>query len=169
MTPLEVIFWIASAVILISAIMMVTRRNLVHAALFLIVTLFGVAVYYVLLEASFLAVVQILVYIGAIAILVIFAVMLTRQVTNPGQLFNKHASLALVMSILVFIGLYLALSVWPEFSAVAADTAAAISNLGTAFFVEEDGQPVYLLATMTASVLLLIPLVGAIFVARQKE
>ena len=171
MTPLEVIFWIASAVILISAIMMVTRRNLVHAALFLIVTLFGVAVYYVLLEASFLAVVQILVYIGAIAILVIFAVMLTRQVTNPGQLFNKHASLALVMSILVFIGLYLALSVWPEFSAVApeADTAAAISNLGTAFFVEEDGKPVYLLATMTASVLLLIPLVGAIFVARQKE
>ena len=171
MTPLEVIFWIVSAVILISALMMVTRRNLVHAALFLVLTLFGVAVFYVLLEASFLAVVQVLVYIGAIAILMIFAVMLTRQVTNTGELFNKNYGWAILLSILVFVGIYLSLSVWPAFGAIApeADTASAIEKLGTAFFVEEDGSPVYLLATMTASVLLLVPLVGAIFIARQKE
>lgn len=171
MTPLEVIFWIVSALILLSALMMVTRRNLVHAALFLVLTLFGVAVFYVLLEASFLAVVQVLVYIGAIAILMIFAVMLTRQVTNIGELVNKNYIWAVLLSVLVFVGIYLSLSVWPAFGTFApdADTASAIEKLGIAFFVEEDGSPAYLLATMTASILLLIPLVGAIYIARQKE
>ena len=59
--------------------MVVTTRNLLHAALWLVVALFGVAVLYAILQASFLAVVQVVVYIGAIAILFIFVVMLTRR------------------------------------------------------------------------------------------
>jgi NADH-quinone oxidoreductase subunit J len=62
-----------------SGLMVVTTRNLVHAALWLVSTLFGVAVTYALLNANFIAVVQVVVYIGAIAILFIFAVMLTRK------------------------------------------------------------------------------------------
>src|SRR5512140_2168474 len=78
MTGVQIIFLIVAAVILGSAILVVTTRNLIHSALWLIVTLFGVAVLYAVLNAGFLAVVQVVIYIGAIAILFIFAVMLTR-------------------------------------------------------------------------------------------
>jgi NADH-quinone oxidoreductase subunit J len=80
MTPLQIVFLIAGALTLLSALLVVTRPNLVHASLWLIATLAGVAVLFVLLEAGFLAAVQVVIYIGAIAILIIFAVMLTRRV-----------------------------------------------------------------------------------------
>ena len=71
--------------------MVVTVRDLVHAALWLVATLFGVAIIYTLLNAGFLAVVQVVVYIGAIAILFIFAVMLTRrQAADTGASVNKN-------------------------------------------------------------------------------
>ena len=79
MTIMQIFFLIVGLVILGSALMVVTTHNLIHAALWLIVTLFGVAVLYAILNASFLAVVQVVVYIGAIAILFIFAVMLTAK------------------------------------------------------------------------------------------
>ncbi len=79
MTIMQIFFLIVGAVILGSALMVVTTGNLIHSVLWLIVTLFGVAVLYAILNASFLAVVQVVVYIGAIAILFIFAVMLTSQ------------------------------------------------------------------------------------------
>ena len=74
MTAMQIFFLIVGLVVLGSALMVVTTGNLIHAALWLIVTLFGVAVLYAILNASFLAVVQVVVYIGAIAILFIFAV-----------------------------------------------------------------------------------------------
>src|SRR5690349_22380840 len=79
MTAEQIIFLIVSGATLASALMVVTSRNLVHAALWLVATLFGVAVVFALLNAGFIAVVQVVVYIGAIAILFIFAVMLTRK------------------------------------------------------------------------------------------
>ncbi len=88
MTAEQIIFLIVGAVTLLSALMVVTARDLVHAALWLVATLFGVAVVYTLLNAGFLAVVQVVVYIGAIAILFIFAVMLTRR-----QIGNGYGSL----------------------------------------------------------------------------
>src|SRR3970282_1539349 len=87
MTGEQIIFLIVGAATLLSALMVVTSRDLVHAALWLVATLFGVAIIYTLLNAGFLAVVQVVVYIGAIAILFIFAVMLTRRQmseTGPG-------------------------------------------------------------------------------------
>ena len=66
---MTIFFFVVAAVILISAFMVVTSRNLVHAALWLVSTLFGVAMLYTILNAGFLAVVQVVVYIGAIAIL----------------------------------------------------------------------------------------------------
>ena len=100
MTIMQIIFLVVGAVILGSAFMVVTTGNLIHAALWLIVTLFGVAVLYALLNAGFLAVVQVVIYIGAIAILFIFAVMLTRkemrdrgpQLNNAWWLSGHHCS-----------------------------------------------------------------------------
>ena len=79
MDATQIIFIVSAALIVASAVMVVTSRNLVHAALWLIAALFGVGILYVLLDAGFLAVVQVVVYIGAIAIMFIFAVMLTRR------------------------------------------------------------------------------------------
>ena len=79
MTISQIIFLVVAGFTLASALMVVTTRNLIHAALFLVATLFGVAVVYAILQAGFLAVVQVVIYIGAIAILFIFAVMLTRR------------------------------------------------------------------------------------------
>ena len=71
-----IVFVLASAMMLIGAIGVITRRNPVHAALSLVLTLFGVAVHFVALEAYFLAAVQIIVYAGAIVVLFLFVIML---------------------------------------------------------------------------------------------
>lgn len=75
----QIIFILVAAVTLGAAISVVTSRNLIHSALWLILALFGVAIFYVLLDAGFFAVIQVIIYIGAIAILFIFAAMLTRR------------------------------------------------------------------------------------------
>ena len=85
MSTAQVIFILVAAVTLFSAVMVVSVRRMMHAALWLIVTLLGVAILFVLLRSGFFAVVQVLIYIGAISILIIFAVMLTRQVMSEKE------------------------------------------------------------------------------------
>src|SRR5512140_4033894 len=106
MTGLQLIFLIVAAVILGSAILVVTARNLIHSALWLIVTLFGVAMLYAVLNAGFLAVVQVVIYIGASAILFIFAVMLTRaDLRDRVPQLNRGWWLNLVLAVVTFGGL----------------------------------------------------------------
>ncbi len=168
MTALQIIFLIAAAVILISAVMVTTTRNMVHAALWLIATLFGVAVIFAVLEAGFLAVVQVVVYIGAIAIMFIFAVMLTRrEMLDKGPQMNKRAWLAGIIGVLLFAALVYMLSSWTGFSQQpkligSADT---LRLLGDSLL-----QPsAYLLPFEVASVLLLAALVGAVYVASNRK
>ena len=78
----QLFFYLLSFIIIVSAIYVVSLRNIFHCALFLVLALFGVAGIYVLLEAEFLAAVQILIYVGAVAILMIFAIMLTSRLAN---------------------------------------------------------------------------------------
>src|SRR5258708_6497209 len=111
MTPLQFIFLVTGAAILIAAFMVVVARNLVHAALWLIVSLFGVAVLFVLLEAEFLAAVQVVLYIGAIAILIIFAIMLTRRVMqDTGPQTNRQWWLGALIALALFGALLWAFS-----------------------------------------------------------
>src|SRR5689334_25296894 len=86
-----VIFLILSAFTLAAGVMVVTVKNIIHAALWLIASFFSVASLYLLMEAEFLAIVQVLVYVGAISILILFAIMLTRHVTGEGvrQLYQR--------------------------------------------------------------------------------
>lgn len=165
MTGAQIIFLVVALYTLGSALMVVTTRNLVHAALWLVSTLFGVAVLYTLLNASFIAVVQVVVYIGAIAILFIFAVMLTRKdMRDTGVQVNKNWWAGLVVAGLAFGGLVLLLSKWSGFSKTAAELPAefdAIGLLGEALVSPE----AYVLPFEVASVLLLAALVGAVYVA----
>src|SRR5512141_3285160 len=122
MTAMQIVFLVVAGVILGSALLVVTSRNLIHAALWLIVTLFGVAVLYALLNAGFLAVVQVVIYIGAIAILFIFAVMLTRaDLRDRTPQLNRGWWLNLVLAVISFAGLILVLRTWQGFSKAAAD------------------------------------------------
>jgi len=90
LTPEAIAFGFFTILILGGAIGVVTNRNLVRAAMWLMASLFGVAGYFVLLSAPFLAAVQILVYIGAIGILITFAVMLTRSMTHMPEPNNRQ-------------------------------------------------------------------------------
>jgi len=169
MTGAQIIFLVVALYTLISAVMVVTTRNLVHAALWLVSTLFGVAVVYALLNANFIAVVQVVVYIGAIAILFIFAVMLTRKdMRDSGPQLNKNWWAGAMVAVLTFAGLAFLLSGWSGFSKTAAELPAgfdAISLLGEALV----SPTAYVLPFEVASVLLLAALVGAVYIAFNKK
>lgn len=169
MTMMQLLFLIVAAISLISAVMVVTNRNLVHSALWLIVTLFTVAIIFVLLNAGFFAVVQVVIYIGAIAILFIFAVMLTRNImADSGPQTSKVWPLAAFLSVVLFVAIFLGLNSWPGFTSVAPaleDETTIIRDLGLAL-VSPDG---YVIPFEVASVLLVAAMMGAIYVAWGKK
>ncbi len=165
MTPAMLLFIFIAIITLGAAFMVVSVRNLVHVALWLIVTLFGVAIIFAILAAGFLVIAQVVIYIGAIAILIIFAIMLTRRaMSESNPTFNSNWRWALVVGLLFFAGLLGILMNWPGVTATPPELdsrANYVVELGLAL-VNPDG---YLLAFELASVLLLAALVGAIYVA----
>lgn len=105
MNTADLVFWILAIIILGSGLAVVAARNLVHAALFMVLTFFGISGIYVLLEADFLAVVQVLIYVGAIAVLIIFGVMLTqRENMEETNVSSPHRAVAAVI-LVAFLGL----------------------------------------------------------------
>jgi NADH-quinone oxidoreductase subunit J len=169
MSALQIIFILVAAVTLGGAVMVVTVRNLVHAALWLILTLFGIAVMFVLLNAGFFAVVQVVIYIGAIAILMIFAIMLTRRVMQDvGPQYNPGWWIAGLLTVILFGGLVWLLSQWEDFYlAMPAfpEGADPLNLLGQALV----SPNAYVLPFELASVLLLAALIGAIMVAWERR
>lgn len=166
----QVIFIFSGLLILFSALMVVTTRNLIHAALWLISTLLGVAVLFVLLEASFLAVVQVVVYIGAIAIMFIFAVMLTRkELRDKGAQVNSGWPVAAVLALAVFVGLLAIFSKWGgvlnQPGEIVGGSDGLIQQLGVAL----TSPDLFVLPFEVASVLLLAALVGSVYVAMNKK
>jgi NADH-quinone oxidoreductase subunit J len=165
MTAEQIIFLLVGLFTLVSGFMVVTTRNLVHAALWLVSTLFGVAVVYALLNANFLAVVQVVVYIGAIAILFIFAVMLTRKdMRDQGPQTNRNWWLGALIAAGTFAGLFFLLQGWDGYSRTASTYPSgfdSVAELGNEL-VSPTG---YVLPFEVASVLLVAALVGAVYVA----
>ncbi len=166
---LQIIFLIVALITLASAVMVVTSSNLVHSALWLVAALFGVALIFGLLQAGFLAVVQVVVYIGAIAILIIFGIMLTRRIaTNSGPRFNENWTWAAVLAVAIFVALGWALLSWPGFNIQAQPLdprADPLTTLGMAL-VSPNG---FVLPFELASVLLFAALIGAIYIAWERK
>jgi NADH-quinone oxidoreductase subunit J len=161
-TPVIIIFGVLAVCALGGGFGVVTSRNLVHSALYLITSLFGVGGLFLMLEAPFLAAVQILVYVGAISVLITITVMVTRRVGVTGSV-NSQWPLAALVSVLILATLgFIILNVFGNatLAAVPADT---VAQLGAAL-VDHQG---YLLPFEVASVLLLAALIGAIVVARE--
>lgn len=162
---IQVVFLLLSALILGTAVMVVTARNVVRAALWLVASFFGVGALYLLLEAEFVGVVQVLIYVGAIAVLIIMAIMLTPQLNDPtSERFYQRWWLSLgaaggLFALLIVPNVWLA--PWktaPVSQTGAPETLAGAREIGTAFMRE------YLLPFEIASILLLVALVGAIVV-----
>lgn len=170
MTPLQIVFLIVGAATLVSAVMVVSARRIMHAALWLVMTLFGIAALFVTLETGFFAVVQVVIYVGAIAILIIFAVMLTRRdQQDSAQQTNRLAWLSALVSFGVAGGLIGALSGWQAFMtarpAIAAENVDNVVAVGKAL-VSPDA---YAIPFEVASVLLIGALIGAIYVANEQR
>ena len=100
MQVLDVVFWLLTVAVIGPALGVVLVKDLFHAAMLLVVVFIGVAGFFVMLSAEFLGVVQVLIYAGAVSILVIFAVMLTRDVQR-GNLPNRIQMPAMVLSIML--------------------------------------------------------------------
>ena len=171
MTVEKIIFLIIAAITLGAALMVVTARKLIHSALWLILTLFGVAVVYGLLDAGFLAAAQVVIYIGAIAILFIFAVMLTRRVMSDADTQNnQYWWVAAPILLLLFGGLAWMLSSWQGFTtalpSLTSDAKAGMLKQLGKVLVSPDG---YVLPFELASVLLVAALIGAIWTAWDRK
>ncbi|MCP4167826.1 MAG: NADH-quinone oxidoreductase subunit J [Chloroflexi bacterium] len=161
---LQVIFILVALVTLAMALGTVLARNLFHAALFLIGSFAGVAILYLLLEAEFIAVSQMIVYIGAIATLIVFAIMLTRSVMGrEAGAQNTYALVigacaAALFAVLAWLLTTVRFDVNPQ--EVPED---AIAQIGEGFVT------FYVIPFEVASVLLLVALIGAIMLARERH
>ena len=157
-----------SIVALVSAVMVITRRNAVHSAIWLVITLFAVGGIFLLQHAEFLFAVQIILYVGGITVLFLFVVMLVDiDVALKQARFARQWQLALVTAVLVVAqlgyalynrGQGLNLPARPMVSAPAQNTQA----VGMALYQN------YLLPVEIASVLLLVAMVGAVIMAKRK-
>lgn len=161
------VFVLFSLIVLGGGVLVVSSRSLIHSAGALVLSLFGVAGLFVLLEAGFLAAVQILVYIGAIAIVIIFAVMLTRRVMEPegGSMNNQWVESLIVAGLVLALLVVVINTAWP-FGAEAAELVKVgdpTTNLGAALL------DAYLLPFEVASILLLGAMIGAIAIARSRQ
>jgi NADH-quinone oxidoreductase subunit J len=161
-----IFFVILSVITIGGAILVVADRNLFHGALWLLVSLFGVAGLFVMLSAPFFAAVQVLVYMGAIVILIIFAIMLTQHVMGHREEVNTRWLLGMVMSLLAFL-ITVFILVLANNSALL--TTAEVPTLGDSvanFGKALVDQNQYALPFELASLLLVAAMIGAIVIAR---
>lgn len=153
-------FYLLAAVTVISAVLVVSLRNIFHAVLFLVAAFVGIAGLYLTLNSPFLAGVQVLIYVGAIAVLTLFAVFMTRNAMSQGNPPSSLQGSALLVAVAVFVAL----------GGVLIGTAWHAINPAAVSFPPESVAAslftTYLFPFELASVLLLIAMIGAIVIAR---
>jgi NADH-quinone oxidoreductase subunit J len=162
MTTYDVIFYLFALVTIVSAFFVVTNRNIVHSAFYLLFTLFGVAGLYVLLAADFVAIVQLIVYVGGILILLLFGVMLTNKITNVEIKTGTIHALPAAIVLGLFAGAIGAIvfnTNWK--TAQTPEAAPTTATLGSMLINE------YALIFELLGILLLIALIGAASMARR--
>ena len=108
MSVYDLMFYLFAALTLVSAFFVVTLRNIVYSAFFLLFTFFGVVGLYVLLAADFIAIVQLVVYVGGILILLLFGVMLTNKITNVQIKTGTFQLLPAIVGVGLFVGILVA-------------------------------------------------------------
>lgn len=152
-------FWILAAITVGSALGVAAVRNLIHAVVFLILSFVGIAGLYVTLSADFVAVTQVLIYAGAVSVLVLFAIMLTPQASRDNaETFLRVPALLLAVLVAFTIGAVSLETEWSDAGRGGFDETA--SAIGEALL------DTYVLPFEIASVLLLVAMLGSIMLVR---
>ena len=163
MIGLDIAFWVLAIVGIAAALAVVLLRDIFRAALSLILCFLTVAGIYITLSADFLAAAQVLIYVGAISVLIILAIMLTREV-QQGSPSNKLRIPAFVVAILVLGAVSFALINTPW----QVSTLPPLEPTTAALAVKLFGEGGFILAVEIAAVLLLVAILGAIVLVREK-
>jgi len=164
----QIAFFFLSAVTLISAVLVITRRNAVHSIIWLIVTLFSVGGVFLMLHAEFLFAVQVILYVGGIMVLFLFVVMLVNlDVSLKQAQFSRQWLVALITALVLMAEL--------AYGIYRGHTGFALAEVSTAPVSGGNTQAVglalyqdYMLAVEIASILLLVAMVGAVIMAKRK-
>ncbi len=165
MNIIEIVFYVFALIIIVSAMGVVFSHKLMYSAFSLLFTFFGVAGIYVLLNADFLAVVQIMIYVGGILVLIIFGIMLTTKVTDVESISGSTGKLLYLSSAIVSAILFLVLvymfntSSWNVYTTPYRET--TLDMLGNALLTK------YVLTFFMAAILLLVAFIGAAFIAKK--
>src|SRR6478752_8701136 len=159
----NIAFYVIAALIVFGALRVVTCKNLVHAALWLVLVLAGVAAQYILLAAEFVAVTQVLVYIGAVMVLFLFGVMLTRaRLGHEADLNNKNFAIGIPVALIM-----LGVMAWALIDGYRGEKLPSDAQPVSTQALSDSIFAPYLVPFWALSFLLLIAVVGAIVLARK--
>jgi NADH-quinone oxidoreductase subunit J len=163
MTLYTIIFYVLAAIILVTTALAITRRNLVHAVVYLVFSFFGSAMMFYLFGAPLLAVLEVIIYAGAIMILFLFIIMMVKAETSEERLFpiQQWLPIVLVAAVYFFIGAVIVSSA-PGSQVVLEVALAKPKAFGQYLFQR------HWLVIEIVSLLLLIALVGALYLGRKK-
>jgi NADH:ubiquinone oxidoreductase subunit 6 (subunit J) len=157
------VFYILSGIIVGSAIMVVSLRNIFHSLLFLVLCLFSVAGIYVLLSAEFVAAVQVLIYVGAITVLLIFVIMLTAQLYSQSiRQSNEQVIPGIIIVVVLLVVTLSALSQTSWRISTEGIEGQSTVSIGKALLTT------YVLPFEVVSLVLIAALIGAIIIARKE-
>ena len=155
-------FWLLAAMTVGGASMIIVSRNLIHAVIYLVISMLGVAGLYLTLSADFIAVVQVLIYVGAISVLMLFAIMLTPRAERDNSETSLKLPAAIVMILILTATVFVALDT--DWGAVRQAALADQARLIGQSLIRE-----YVLPFEIGAVLLTAALVGAIALARRDD
>lgn len=165
MNATQILFWFLSILALFSAIMVVVSKNPVHSVLWLIVVFFSISAHYVLLNAQFLAIVNLIVYAGAIMVLFLFVIMLMNLNAETEPQKNKWLKIAGVIGggalLLVLVGALKDADIRNRLAEMGKGDIGLIHNLGLVLFKE------YVIPFEISSVLFLSAMVGTVVIGKK--
>ena len=167
----EMIFYFFSSIIVLAALLVVMSRNPVHSVLWLILTFFGSSGLFILLGAEFLALILMIVYVGAVAVLFMFVVMMLN--INFSELrsgFTRYLPVGLLIGLVLFVELNLVFSDWipdnsfnPKMQNIIDNDIENTKQLGLVLYTD------FILYFQLAGIILLIAMIGAIVLTHQKK
>jgi len=166
MSTTQILFWFLSILAIFSAIMVVASKNPVHSVLWLIAVFFAISGHYILLNAQFLAIVNLIVYAGAIMVLFLFVIMLMNLNADTEPQKNKWLKIAGVIAggalLMVFVAALKNADFKSQIAQVNKGDIGLISNLGFALFHD------YVIPFEISSVLFLSAMIGAVVIGKKE-
>ena len=167
---IDLIFIILTLITVLSSLYLVTSKNLVRSAVALFFTLFGLAGFYIILYADFVAGAQILIYVGGILVLIIFGVMLTNKMDKPSIAnSSQNQVVAAFVCLILFIAQLFVILKTDWKTSLPLNSDGLIDKEGTVRTIGEQLMSSYVLPFEIVSILLLAALIGAATLARKKN